>query len=80
MKVIIPLLFLFLLFTPNSTNNSSGRLNHMSNLLNDNLWLDFNFPIVAASDASRVVNQQCLNDTKMQLEALSDALPWAVQS
>ena len=43
----------------------------------DNLWIDFNFPI-AAGDVN--VSEQCLHDTRMQLSALRDDLPWAVQS
>ena len=43
-------------------------------------WIDYNFPIVAASSSSADISSQCVYDTKAQLEAIHNGLPWAVQS
>ena len=66
---------------------SINSRNDGSNYDNDDLllWMDDNFPIVAAADDALNVSsspsfQSCVNDTRMQLAALRDALPWAVQS
>ena len=49
----------------------------------DDSWISSNFPIIAAADfiaASSNLSQKCLTDTKMQLAALQNGLPWAVES
>ena len=81
---IVGLLFFFLvplLFISGSSsievNNSSVYCNSET-LIDDDLWIDLNFPIL--SGASAVSNEKCLNDMRTQLEALRHSLPWAVQS
>ena len=81
---IVGLLFFFLvhlLFIRGSSsievNNSSVYCNSKT-LIDDDLWIDLNFPIV--SNGNAISNEQCLNDMRTQLEALRHSLPWAVQS
>lgn len=63
--------------------SSIGSSNASGDLDDDNLtnWIDNNFPIAAAADALiKSGSSQCVNDTRMQLAALRNALPWAVKS
>ena len=81
---IVGLLFFFLvplLFISGSSSievNNSDYYCSSKTLLDDDLWIDLNFPIV--SNGNTVSNEKCLNDMKTQLEALRHSLPWAVQS
>ena len=68
------LLFVFIIITSSSTADRDI-------LINDLLWIDYNFPIAAAATTDAInISSQCVSDTITQLTALRNAQSWAIQS
>ena len=68
------LLFVFIIITSSSTADRDI-------LINDLLWIDYNFPIAAAATTDAInSSSQCVSDTITQLTALRDAQSWAIES
>ena len=76
--LLLPLLFIIAGSSSETEVNIINSHYFIRTLIDEDLWIDLNFPIV--SNASAISNEQCLNDMKTQLEALRHSLPWAVQS
>ena len=67
-------LFLFLFHTAKTSQMLIAK---------DDSWLKLYFPIAIAANLSSIplkTNKKCLEDTNLQLTALRDGLPWAVES
>ena len=49
-------------------------------LIDDDSFINSNFPIAADTNSIANLSQQCLQDIKTQIAALRDGLPWAIES
>jgi len=84
-SLVILLIFLIISCSAADDENKDSILSSLKRgrkFDDSQFWIDYNFPIVAAasSSSSADISSQCVYDTKAQLEAIHNGLPWVVQS
>ena len=78
---IILLLLVFVFPVELAYSNSDDAFGSNKDLIDDDSFINANFPIISDStDSIAKISEQCLKDTKTQLAALHNRLPWAVES